>query len=222
MTTAIIGTGGIGSVIAHLLVSGGETLRLSSADERSARKLAAELGQAAVAATDNRDALRGSDAVVLALRFPVLKGVIDEVAQPLSDKLVVVPSNPVGLDAHGKVIRLLPEGQSSGEVVAGWLPAGARLALAFGTLSADLFESSSNRTPEPVVLFYATDDDRASEEVERLIRTAGFEPARVGEVGQSSRLEVGGDLHDLVVNPEEARSLIGGARAVGGPCQAPL
>ncbi len=34
MTTAIIGTGGIGSVIARRLASGGETLRLSSADQR--------------------------------------------------------------------------------------------------------------------------------------------------------------------------------------------
>ena len=33
MTTAIIGTGGIGSVIARQLASGGETLRLSSADQ---------------------------------------------------------------------------------------------------------------------------------------------------------------------------------------------
>ena len=34
-----------------------------------------------------------------------------------------------------------------------------------------------------------------------LIRTAGFEPMRIGGVEQSSRLEVGGDLHDLVVGP---------------------
>ncbi len=126
--------------------------------------LAAEIGRAAVVAVDNRDALQGADAVVLALRFSVLKGVIDEIADPLTDKLVVVPSNPLGIDAQGNVSRLLPKGQSSGEVVAGWLPAGARLAMAFGTLSADLFECSSNRSPEPAVLFYATDDDRAEEE----------------------------------------------------------
>jgi predicted dinucleotide-binding enzyme len=35
MTTAVIGTGGIGSVIARELASGGETLRLSSADSGS-------------------------------------------------------------------------------------------------------------------------------------------------------------------------------------------
>ena len=50
MTTAIIGTGGIGSVIARQLASGGETPRLASADNESARTLAA---------------------VVLALRFTV-------------------------------------------------------------------------------------------------------------------------------------------------------
>ena len=155
--------------------------------------------------------MQGADAVVLALRFSVLKGVIDEIADSLTGKLVVVPSNPLGTDAQGNVSRLLPEGRSSGEVVAGWLPAGARLAMAFGTLSADLLESSSNRSPERAVLFYVTDDDRAGEEVERLIRTAGFEPVKAGGIEQSGRLEVGGDLHDLVVGPAEARSLIGGA-----------
>jgi predicted dinucleotide-binding enzyme len=211
MTTAIIGTGGIGSVIARLLASGGETVRLSSADRESARTLAAGIGRAAVVAVGNRDALQGADAVVLALRFTVLKGVIDEIAGPLADKLVVVPSNPLSTDAHGNVSRVLPEGQSSGKVVAGWLPAGARLAMAFGTLSADLFESSTNRSPEPAVLFYATGDDRAGQEAERLIRTAGFEPVKAGGIEQSGRLEVGGDLHDLVVGPAEARSLIGTA-----------
>jgi len=211
MTTAIIGTGGLGSAIARQLASGGEALRLSSADTKSARTLAAEIGPAAVVAVDNRDALQGADAVVLALRFTVLKSVIDEITEPLAGKVVVVPSNPLSTDAHGNVVRLLPEGQSSGEVVAGWLPPGARLAMAFGSMSADLFESASNRSPEPAVLFYATDDDRAGKEAERLIRTAGFVPAKIGGTGQSGRLEVGGDLHDLVVSPAEAQSLIGAA-----------
>ena len=211
MTTAVIGTGGLGSVIARELAAGGETLRLSSADNESARRLAAEIGRAAVAAADNHDALRGAGAVVLALRFSALNGVIDELADQLTGKIVVVPSNPLGLDAQGNVIRLLPKGQATGEVVAGWLPAGARLAMAFGTMSADLLKSASNRSPEPAVLFYATGDDRAGEEAERLIRTAGFAPVKAGGLEQSGRLEVGGDLHDLVVGPADVRSLIGRA-----------
>ena len=208
MTTAIIGTGGLGSVIARLLASGGENVRLSSADVASARGLAARIGHAAVVAADNRHALQGSDAVILALRFGIVKPVIDEIAESLTDKVVVVPSNPVGLDAAGHLVRLLPQGESSGEVVTRWLPAGAHLAMAFGTMSADLLAPASNRSPERAVLFYVTDDDRASEEVERLICTAGFEPVKAGGVAESSRLEVGGDLHDHVVSRAEARSLI--------------
>jgi 8-hydroxy-5-deazaflavin:NADPH oxidoreductase len=211
MTTAVIGTGGIGSAIAQQLASGGETLRLSSANTESARSLAAELGPAAVVAADNHDALRGVGAVILALRFTVLKDVIDQIADQLAGKVVVVPSNPLSTDAHGKVFRVLPEGQSSGEVVAGWLPPGARLAMAFGTMSADLLKSAGNRSPEPAVLFYATSDDRAGEEVERLIRKAGFEPVSIGGIEHSGRLEVGGDLHDRVLGPAEAHSLISGA-----------
>jgi predicted dinucleotide-binding enzyme len=211
MTTAIIGTGGLGSVIARQLAAGGETLRLASADHDSARTLAAQIGHAAVVAASDSDALQGSGAVILALRFTVLKGVIDQIAAPLAGRLVVVPSNPLTVDAHGNVMRVLPEGQSSGNVVTGWLPPGARLAMAFGSLSADLFVSASNRLPEPAVLFYVTDDDRAGEEVEQLIRTAGFEPVKAGGTDQSGRLEVGGDLHNLVVGLAEARSLIGRA-----------
>jgi 8-hydroxy-5-deazaflavin:NADPH oxidoreductase len=83
--------------------------------------------------------------------------------------------------------------------------------MAFGTLSADVLEASSRRSPEPAVLFYVSDDDRAVEEVERLIRTAGFDSVKAGNLDQSGRLEVDGDLHDLVVGTAEALSLTGGA-----------
>jgi 8-hydroxy-5-deazaflavin:NADPH oxidoreductase len=209
MTTAIIGTGTLGSAIATELAAGGEALRLSSADVDSARKLAAAVGGDAVVAADNLDALRGADAVVLALRFGVLESVFAEISGSLADKVVVVPSNPLTTDAQGNVVRVLPAEQASGPVVAGWLPEGSHLALAFGTMSADLFKASSNRSPEKAVLFYVTDDDRAAEGVENLIRRAGFEPVKAGGLGQSGRLEVGGELHDLVVGLSEARSFAG-------------
>jgi hypothetical protein len=210
MSTAIIGTGGIGSAIAHRLASGSESLRLASADKESAQKLATDIGGGPIVAVDNLDALQGADAVVLALRFTVLEAVIGEIADALADKLVVVPSNPFSLDAKGNVTRVLPEDQSSGTVVAGWLPAGTLLAMAFGSMSAGLFEASANRSPELAALFYAADDEHAGQRVERLIRVAGFEPVRIGGIQQSSRLEVGGDLHDLIVSSTEARVLVGG------------
>ena len=211
MTTAIVGTGGIGSVIAGRLAAGGERLRLASADQKSARILASRIGPTAEVAVDNRQAVIGAQAVVLALRFPVLKGVIAEIADSLDDRVVVVPSNPFGVDPQGAIYRLLPKEQASGDVIAGWLPSGVHLAMAFGSLSAELFEASANRSPTRAVLFYATDDERATEGVERLIRTAGFEAARIGGLGQSSRLEVGGDLHDLVLDAPGALSLLRGS-----------
>jgi predicted dinucleotide-binding enzyme len=42
-----------------------------------------------------------------------------------------------------------------------------------------------------------------------LIRAAGFDPLRVGGLEQSGRLEVGGDLHDLVTGSAEGRTLLG-------------
>jgi hypothetical protein len=211
MTTAVIGTGVLGSAIVRLLAGGGEDLRISSPDSQSVRRLIAELKRPVIAGADNRDAVREADAVILAVRFSVLKGVIEEIAALLADKLVVVPSNPLGTDAQGKVNRLLPEGQHSGQVVAGWLPANSRLAMTFGTMSADLLQDSSSRFPDLAALFYVTDDDRAAEDIEALIRTAGFAPAKVGGIDQSDRLEVGGDLHDVVVSLPQARGLIAGA-----------
>jgi predicted dinucleotide-binding enzyme len=209
MTTAVIGTGVLGSAVARLLASGGERLRLASADAESAQNLAAQIGPAAVVASDNHDALQGASDVILALRFTALQSVIDEIADALADKLVVVPSNPLSTDAQGHVVRLLADGQSSGEVVAGWLPTGARLAMTFGTMSADLLEASRNRAPERAVLFYVSNDENVGKQVERLIRAAGFDPLRVGGLEESGRLEVGGDLHDLVTGSAEGRTLLG-------------
>ena len=102
--------------------------------------LAAKIGGAAVVAENNGDALRGVDAVILACGFPCSRTSYTRYADLLTDRTVVVPSNPFGIDAQGNVSRLLPKEQSSGEVIAGWLPAGARLAMAFGTMSGGLFE----------------------------------------------------------------------------------
>ena len=49
--------------------------------------------------------------------------------------------------------------------------------------------------------------------IARQLASGGETLLKVGGLEQSGRLEVGGDLHDLVVGPAEARSLTGGDRA---------
>ena len=89
-------------------------MRLSSADSKSARTLAAQIGRAAVVAAGNRDALQGADAVVLALRFTVLKDVVDEIAGQLARELVVVPSNPVTIDGKATSFASCRKGNPPG------------------------------------------------------------------------------------------------------------
>jgi 8-hydroxy-5-deazaflavin:NADPH oxidoreductase len=219
VTTAIIGIGNIGGTVARELASGGETVVLSAVNPDDVKNLAAEIGSRATAALNNRDAVQRADQVVFALWLGPMKTVIDEVADLLPGKLVIDTSNPISIAADGKVSRTLPDGQSAGEVISGWLPKGTRYAKAFGTLPAPLLSSGAHRTPKPAVLFYATDDAGAAPEVERLIRTAGFDPVGVGGVGECLRIEVGGDLHAFgglngrLVDREEAVSLIRQAKS---------
>ncbi len=215
MRTAIIGIGNIGGTVARQLATGGETVVLSAGEPVAAEKLATEIGGAAEAASNNREAVDRANTVVLALWLEPMRGVIQEIADLLPGKLVIDTSNPISVGADGSVSRTLPEGQSSGQVVSALLPKGTLYAKAFGTLSAPLLASGARRSPDPAVLFYATDDTAARSEVERLIRAAGFEPVRAGGVDACLRIEVGGDLHAFgglngrLIDCTEAETLVG-------------
>jgi predicted dinucleotide-binding enzyme len=218
MTTAIIGTGNIGATLARHLVRGGEPIVLAAKDEANAAALAQELGQLARAASVE-EAIAEADAVVFAVWLDTTKELIAADAGLLENKIVVDPSNPLGFDESGQMIRTLPEGQSAGATVAALLPAEAHFAKAFGTLAADALASAANREPRRTVLFYATDDDTAATTVERLIRAAGFDPLKAGGVADAGRIEMpGGDLHQAGLNGalldlDEARAAV----ATGAP-----
>jgi 8-hydroxy-5-deazaflavin:NADPH oxidoreductase len=202
MTTAVIGVGNIGSAVARHLVGGEETVVVAAKDASHAEALAQQLGSRARAASVE-EAITGADAIVFALWLDDMKDVISEHASLLDGKVVVDPSNPLGFDAAGQMIRTLPDDQSAGSIVASLLPAGAHYVKAFGTLSAESLAGNANREPQRAVLFYATDDDEAASTVERLIRAAGFEPLKVGGVAAAVRIEMpGGDLHQAGLNGE--------------------
>src|SRR5438874_8304181 len=195
MTTAIIGVGNIGTAVARHLVDGGERVVLAAREESDATALATELGELASAASVEK-AITDADVVVFAVWLDTLKDLIAQHAHLLRGKVVVDPSNPVAQDANGGVVRTLPDGQSSGSVIAGLLPADAHFVKAFGTLGAESLASESNRTPR-AVLFYATDDDQATGAIERLISTAGFAPVKAGGIDAALSIEVFGALHQF-------------------------
>jgi 8-hydroxy-5-deazaflavin:NADPH oxidoreductase len=214
MGTAVIGVGHIGGAVARNLVQGGESVVLAADHEENAAKLADELGDLAGSASVG-DAIAEADAVVLAVWLDTIKELIPDHADALNGKVVIDPSNPIGYDEKGQVIRTLPEDQSAASIVASLLPQGAHYVKAFGTLGADSLASAANRSPRRAVLFYATDDDVAAADVAGLITAAGFDPVRAGGVATAGRLEVpGGDLHQngglggRLLDVDEARAAI--------------
>jgi 8-hydroxy-5-deazaflavin:NADPH oxidoreductase len=211
MATAIIGVGSIGSAVARHLVDGDEPVVLAASSEANAAEVANRLGALASAATV-ADAITRADTTVFAVWFEPMKELIRSHSDLLGGKVVVDPSNPVADDGKGGYARTLPDGVSSGSVVAGLLPNGAHYVKAFGTVSADALASAAKRTPHRVALFYATDDDRAAAAAERLISVAGFEPVKLGGVDQALRIEMLGDLHQFgglggeLLDADEARA----------------
>jgi 8-hydroxy-5-deazaflavin:NADPH oxidoreductase len=211
-TVAIIGTGNLGSRVAAGFAAGGQDFLLAGRDLETARKLASGLdGHADVVSID--EAVERADVLVLAVWLDAFKQLIAQYGERLAGKVIVDPSNPVAPDGDGGFRKIIGEQESSGQILAGLLPAGARLVKAFGTLSADTLSAAARREPERAVLFYAAADDAAGDLVADLIRTGGYEPVLVGGLDQSIRLEVFGDLHEFgalgrVVTKSEALQAI--------------
>jgi predicted dinucleotide-binding enzyme len=211
-TVAIIGTGNVGSALAATFAAGGQDFLLAGRDQEGAGKLASGLGgHAEVVSID--EAVQRADVLVFAVWLDAFEQLIARYGDRLADKVIVDPTNPVGPDGAGGYKKVIGERESSGQILAGLLPAGARLVKAFGTLSAPTLSSAAWREPERAVQFYAADDDTAGDLVADLIRADGYEPVRVGGLDQSIRIEMFGDLHEYgalgrVVTESEALAAV--------------
>jgi predicted dinucleotide-binding enzyme len=211
-TVAIIGTGNIGSTLAANFAAGGQDFLLVGRDQEAAGKLAADLdGHAEVVSID--EAIERADVLVFAVWPDAFKQLIARYGERLAGKVIVDPSNPIGPDGAGGYRKVIGEKESSGQILAGLLPPGARLVKAFGTLSAPTLAAAARREPERAVQFYAADDTAAGDLVAGLIRAGGYEPVSVGGLDQSIRIEMFGDLHEYgalgrVVTKSEALAAI--------------
>jgi 8-hydroxy-5-deazaflavin:NADPH oxidoreductase len=194
-TVAIIGTGNIGSRLAANFAAGGQHFLLAGRDQEAARKIASALDDHAEAVSID-EAVERADVLVFAVWLDAFRQLIAQYGDQLAGKVIVDPSNPVGPDEAGNYRKVIGEQESSGQILAGLLPPGARLVKAFGTLSAPTLSAAARREPERAVQFYAADDDAAGDLVADLIRAGGYEPVQVGGLDQSIRIEMFGDLHE--------------------------
>jgi predicted dinucleotide-binding enzyme len=197
-TVAIVGTGNLGSALAANLAAGGQDFLVAGRNLEAAGKLASALdGHAEAVSID--EAVDRADVLVIALWFNDIKQFITEYGERLSGKVVIDPSNPIGPDGEGGFRKIIGAQESSGQILAGLLPAGTRLVKAFGSLSADTLAAAARQQPERAAGFYAADDAAAGDLVAGLIRTGGYEPVQVGGLDQSIRIEAFGDLSEFAL-----------------------
>ena len=204
-TVAIVGTGSIGRTLAANFAAGGQDFLLAGRHPETAAELAATLdGHAEPVSID--DAVARADVLVFAVWFDAFQQLLAEYGERLAGKVIVDPSNPVAPDGNGGFRKTIGEQETSGQILAGLLPSGARLVKALGTLSAGTLSAAARQKPERVVQFYAADDDAAGDLVAELIRTGGYEPLRVGGLDQTMRIEAFGDLSEFGLGRTVTRS----------------
>ena len=145
-TVAVISAGTIGSTLAAHFAAGGQDFLLAGRDVEATAKLAAGLDGRAEAVTVDQ-AVGRADVLVVAVWLDDFREFIAQYGGQLASKIIVDPSNPVGPDGSGGYRKVIGEQESSGQILAGLLPAGARLVKAFGTLSSQTLLAAARRTP---------------------------------------------------------------------------
>ena len=192
---AVIGLGNIGKVVASNLVKGNREVIIASHKIGDAKALASELGNLAKA-TDVKSAIKEADIIILSVWFSTIQELFKQYATELKGKIVIDPSNPIAPDGNGGFKKIISVDESAGQILKGFLPSGAKLVKALGSLGAGSLASASHRNPG-AVLFYASDDKSVNGKVEELIKDNGFDPVNIGGIDQSIKMEVFGELHEF-------------------------
>ncbi|MCE7862537.1 MAG: NADP oxidoreductase coenzyme F420-dependent [Bacteroidetes bacterium CHB5] len=196
LKVAVIGLGNIGKVVAANLVKGNHEVIVASHKLEDAQAFA-QKASSQVKAAEVAAAIKEADMVVMAVWFNTIQELLKQYATELQGKIIIDPSNPIAPDGNGGFKKIIGANESAGQINASFLPKGAKLAKALGTLGAASLESGAFKKPEANVLFYATDDTGINAAIENLIKDSGFEPVRVGALDQSIRIEVFGELHEF-------------------------
>jgi hypothetical protein len=184
MRIAIIGTGNVGSAIAHGLKGKGHDVVLGAREPRDAEivALAAKTG---AAATLPSEAASAADLVILALPWGVAEAAVKALGN-LEGKTVIDCMNPLGM-VDGTLGLTLGHTTSGGEIVAGWLPS-AHVIKTLNQVGAEIMAKNAHLPHRPV-MFMAGDSEAAKAQVVVLLKDLGFEPLDAGGIAKSRLLE---------------------------------
>ena len=187
MDIAVIGVGNVGKALAGASARAGHAVVLSSRKPDEARAVAQQIGGRA--AESNPVAIRSAEAVILAVPFAAVSGILREAGGVLQGKIVIDVTNRMSPQDPGAVV----DGTSNAEAIQALAPR-TPVIKAFNTVFAA-------RQADPVVGgvrldgFVAGDDAAAKARVLDLVRSLGFRPIDAGPLSMARALEAMGWLN---------------------------
>lgn len=179
MDVAIIGSGNVGTALAHSAAKAGHSVTISSRDTEEAKRLAESVGGRAV--DTNEEAVRRADVAFLAVPAKVVVDVAAELGDAAHDKVLVdVTNRPTPDPDRGA-------GTSIAEEVQARAPE-AHIIKAINTVFA-----ARQADPEiggtPADGYVAGDDEDAKKTVLSFVKSIGLTPYDVGPLAAARTLE---------------------------------
>ena len=192
MNILIVGTGNIGSGLAHTLAHTSHTITVAGLAEVDGSALAEKLAadrKVKVVGTTVAKAVKAADIVILAVPYAAIGEVAK--AADFNGKTVVDVTNPVEADFSGIVVG---HTSSAAEEVQKLMP-GAKVVKAFNTVFAQIYDQGLNFDGRKVPAFVASDDDVAKASVIGFAKEAGFDAIDSGPLKNARYIEPLGYLN---------------------------
>ena len=181
MRIAILGAGNVGRALAAVSTAAGHTVVLSAGSAGSASSAAASTG--AQAAASNAEAVNGADLVVLAVPAGAVAGIVRELGDAFTGKVLVDATNPLN-DTYSD---LTTSGVSAAEQLQQQVPA-ASVVKAFNTILAGR-HASPTEGGQPLDAFLAGDDAAAKGTVGEYAASLGYRVLDAGGLRMARSLE---------------------------------
>lgn len=181
MNIAILGAGNVGGGLAAAATAAGHDVVVSATDPASAQQTAAKAG--ARAAGSNAEAVQSADVVVLAVPHGAVAGIVTELGDALTGKVVVDATNPLD-DTYSD---LTTSGVSAAEQLQQQLP-GATVVKALNTVFASRYADPTEEG-KPLDALLAGDDAGAKSTVASLVGSLGLRPVDAGSLRMARTLE---------------------------------
>ncbi len=205
MKIGIIGAGWLGGTVGEAWVAAGHDVMFSARDLAKQEQRAKRLGPHAFAGTVQEAASFG-DVALIAVPYSTLPKLAETLCVALKGKLLIDACNPYIPDPEA--FRRDIEAEGVAQATARMFPS-SRVVRAFSAVDATDIEASAAGRGAKLGVPVASDDPAALADVEALVRDAGCEPVKVGDLAAARKFQRGGPGFRANTNATDLRDRLG-------------